>query len=194
MAHIQTKWAERKDRLYITLEVTSASDVQVNFEEKKISVAARGIPAQTSEPRELHCELPLLKAITPAESTYKVLGACIQICAIKKDTEYWNHLVDLPARQVKSWLSVDWNLWKDEDDEALGDNRDAGFGGYGDMSSMLGGGAGGMDFSSMMQNMPPMEGGDSDDEEEDGAQIEDDAEEEELPKPSEEAAESKDSA
>ncbi|CCW68948.1 unnamed protein product [Phytomonas sp. Hart1] len=182
MTHIPMKWAEREDRLYLTLQVTAARDVRVDFEAKKITVSGTGLTAQTAEPREIRSELPLLKEIAPAESTYKVLGVAIQICAIKKEAGYWNQVVDLPARQTKTWLSVDWNLWKDEND-APEEDRGAGFGGYGDMSSMLGGGQGGMDFASMMQNMPPG-GGDSDDEDEDYPVDGEADEDEDVPKES----------
>ncbi|KPI90759.1 hypothetical protein ABL78_0195 [Leptomonas seymouri] len=180
MSHLPIKWAERHDRLFITVEASNSTDVQVNFTEKSVTISGKGITAKSTEPRELKDELQLLKEIVPADSTFKVLGVGIQICAIKKEEGYWNRLVDEPTKATKGWLSVDWNLWKDEDDEA--DNAAAAnFGGYGDMGGMdmggmggmgMGGmgGMGGMDMASMMSALGGAGGaggmgGDSDDEE-----------------------------
>eukprot|EP00796_Vickermania_ingenoplastis_P006147 gene6147-4426_t len=179
MSHLPIKWAERADRLFITVEASNATDVTIHFTEKTIAISGKGITAKSSDVRELKDEIALLKEIKPSESTYKVLGVSIQICAIKKEEGYWNKLVDQPAKATKNWLSADWNLWKDEDDEDdKADNAD-GFGGYGDMSSMLGGmgGMGGM--ADMMGGMGGMGGmniedmPDSDDEDEEAADLSD---------------------
>ncbi|CAJ1037097.1 putative CS domain containing protein [Leishmania shawi] len=172
MSHLPIKWAERKDRVFITVEAMTASDVHVTFQEKTVSISGNGVTAKGSEPHTLKGELHLLKEIVPEDSTFKVLGVSIQICAMKKDQGYWNRLVEEPTKLTKSWLSADWNLWKDEDDEAEEDAAASNFGGYGDMggmdmASMMGGmgGMGGMDMESMMASMGKGAGGDSDDEE-----------------------------
>lgn len=154
------KWAERDDCLYVTVEASNATDVKVTFEDKKIIIVGQGITAKSSEPHTLQDAIQLYKEIKPAESTFKVLGTCIQINAIKTEKGYWGKLVEGLS---KGWLSVDWNLWKDEDDEET--NAAGDFGGYGDLSSMMGG-AGGMDFSNLMGGQG-LGGGemDSDDEE-----------------------------
>ncbi|KAH9601554.1 CS domain [Trypanosoma melophagium] len=158
MTHLPTKWAERKDKLYITLQVSGATDVNINFTEKTIGITGKGITPKSSEPHDLKDEITLLKEIVPEKSTFKVLGVAIQVCAVKKEEGYWNKLVDQPTSRTANWLSVDWNLWKDEDEE---DEVPAGFGDYGDLSNMLNmGGMGGMG------DMEGME--DSDDEEDDG--------------------------
>lgn len=181
MSHLPTKWAERQDRLFITVEASNATDVQVTFTEKTISISGKGITAKSSEAHELKDELHLLKEIVPADSTFKVLGVAIQICAIKKEEGYWNRLVDEPTKATKGWLSADWNLWKDEDDEAEENAAAANFGGFGDMGGM--GGMGGMDMASMMAAMGGAGGAggmecDSDDEEpEDGIEGEEEDDE-----------------
>ncbi|ORC92010.1 Wos2 protein [Trypanosoma theileri] len=167
MTHLPTKWAERKDKLYITLQVSGATDVDIKFTEKTISITGKGITPKSSEPHDLKDEITLLKEIVPEKSTFKVLGVAIQVCAEKKEEGYWNKLVDQPTSRTANWLSVDWNLWKDEDDE---DEAPAGFGDYGDLSNMLNmGGMGGMPGMGGLGGMEGMEGmDDSDDEEEEG--------------------------
>ncbi|CAG9582805.1 conserved hypothetical protein [Leishmania major strain Friedlin] len=190
MSHLPIKWAERKDRLFITVEASTPTDVQVNFQEKTVSISGNGITANGSQPHALKDELHLLNEIVPEQSTFKVLGMAIQICAIKKEQGYWNRLVDEPTKATKSWLSADWNLWKDEDDEAEEMAAASNFGGYGDMGGMGGmdmasmmGGMGGMDMESMMASMGKGAGVDSDDEEldDDGAEVADGECEEEEP-------------
>ncbi|EAN76985.1 CS domain containing protein, putative [Trypanosoma equiperdum] len=157
--HIPTKWAERNDKLYITLQVASAKDVNITFTDKTIKISGQGVTQRSSEPHELKDEITLLKEIVPEKSSFKVLGVSIQVCAAKKDEGYWNKLVDQPTSSTKNWLSVDWNLWKDEDEA---DEVPAGFGDYGDLSNMMN--MGGMDMGGM--DMGAMDD-DSDDEEED---------------------------
>lgn len=176
MSHLPIKWAERHDRLFITVEASSGTDVKVTFTEKTVSITGNGITAKSSEPHELKEELHLAKEIVPADSTFKVLGVSIQICAIKKEEGYWNCLVEEPTKATKGWLSVDWNLWKDEDDEAEENAAAANFGGYGDM--------GGMDMASMMAAMGGAGGAggaghmDCDSDDEESTESEDDKEEE----------------
>ncbi|KAG8348268.1 CS domain [Trypanosoma vivax] len=140
--HNPTKWAERKDKLYITLQVSSAQNVDIKFTDKKIIVTGQGITQRSCEPHKIDDEITLLKEIVPEKSTFKVLGVSIQVCAVKKDDGYWNKLVDQPTSATKNWLSVDWNLWKDEDEA---DDVPAGFGDYGNLSDMMNMGGMGMD-------------------------------------------------
>ena len=153
MTQAPSKWAERKDKLFITVDASNATDVKVDFEPSRISVSGSGITARSSEAHAFKVEFNLNGEVVPEKSTFKVLGQSIQVCAVKKSSGYWNKLVVEPAKVTKGWLSADWNLWKDEDDEAKPENVD--FGGYGDMANMMnfGGGAGAPE-------------GDSDDEEE----------------------------
>ena len=128
---VPVKWAQRKDKLFVTVDVVSATNVAVNFGENTITVS--GTPAAAgSLPFSSH--LVLSHAIDPSGSTYKVLGPCIQIAA-KKATSgpHWDKLLD--AKKVK-WLSCDWALWKDEEDDK-GNDPAVNFGGYGDMGNMM---------------------------------------------------------
>eukprot|EP00658_Telonema_sp_P-2_P071955 TRINITY_DN6114_c0_g2_i3.p2 TRINITY_DN6114_c0_g2~~TRINITY_DN6114_c0_g2_i3.p2 ORF type:complete len:125 (+),score=50.24 TRINITY_DN6114_c0_g2_i3:159-533(+) len=67
----------------------------------------------------------------------KVLGQTVQIVAIKKnkEEEYWMRLTKEPTKTTKNWLSADWGLWKDEEEEIKGEQVD--FGGYGDLNHMV---------------------------------------------------------
>ncbi|CUG92648.1 Hypothetical protein, putative [Bodo saltans] len=177
MTQTPTKWAERKDKLFITVESSNATDVKVNFTDNSVSLTGSGITAKSSDVHPIQVNLALFKNIVPAQSSFKVTGPSIQILCIKADAGYWEKLVNEPNAKTKSWLSVDWNLWKDEDEEKADEQVNfggggMGGGGYGDMSNMMnmmqGGGMGGMDMSAL-QGMGGMGGADSDDEDEEGA-------------------------
>lgn len=158
------KWAERKDKLFITVEASNAADVKVNFTENTISLTGTGITAKSPEAHPIQVNLTLIKAIKPDESSFHVTGPTVQILCIKAESGYWEKLVSEPNSKTKNWLSVDWNLWKDEDEEQADEKIN--FGGYGDMGNMMnmmqGGGMGGMD----MAGLGGMGGADSDDEDE----------------------------
>lgn len=151
------KWAQRKDKLFITVEVKDATKVNVDFQEKTITVTGTGInKVSQTDASDFKTVLNLAGEIDPTKSTFHTTGFSIQVCAIKKEVsdEHWPKLTVEAAKTLKNWLSVDWALWKDEDEEKEGEKVD--FGGYGgDMGGM--GGMGGMP-PGMMGGMPGMGG------------------------------------
>lgn len=134
MSHLNVKWAERKDKLFITFEASNAKDVKVDVTEKSVTVSGTGITA-TSEEHPIAATLNLSKAVVPDKKSFKVLGQTIQVVCFKAEEGYWNKLVTDPSNKTKNWLTVDWNLWKDEDEEK--EDEKLNFGGYGDMSNMM---------------------------------------------------------
>ena len=138
------KWAERSDRLYVTVEAAGAKadEVQVVLEDsgkfefkwKQFAFAAE-----------------LLKEVVKEQSKWAVGGRGVVFDIVKKEPGYWNKLFKVPAGKP-SWLGVDWARWKDEDDEDDEEENPMG----------------NMDFSSLMGGMGGMgDMGDMGDEEED---------------------------
>jgi len=183
-SNAMVKWAQRKDKLFITLEVTDATEVDVKFTETTIEVTGNGkhkVGATAATP--FTTKLILSHEIDPAQSGHKVGGHAIQVLATKKDATapFWEKLTQESPKALKQWLSADWALWVDEDEKdekglgAYGDmgNFDmGGMGGMGGLDQMLGGmggmgGLGGMGGMGGLGGMGGMGGGDSDDE--DGA-------------------------
>jgi len=151
------KWAERDDRLFVTIEAhgAKAEEVQVVLEDS-------GKFEFKWKQYSLSCEL--LKEVVKEKSKWAFGGRGVVFDIAKKDNGYWNKLFKVPAGKP-TWLSVDWARWKDEDDD---DDEDAdpmaGMGGM-DFSSLMGGNGGGMDFSNMGDfgagdddEMPDLEG------------------------------------
>eukprot|EP00906_Rhabdomonas_costata_P022812 RCo032863 len=147
------KWAQNKDRIFLTIDVSDAKDATVSFEEKK--VVFRGSGKVASGAAEFDTTINLNKEITPADCKHKVTDREIQVNLKKKESGFWERMTEEPSKVTKHWLSCDWSRWVDEDDEKAGGAGFPGmddFGGYGDM--------GNMDYSGMGGD-----GGDSDDEE-----------------------------
>eukprot|EP01053_Blabericola_migrator_P008003 Blabericola_migrator_1__8002@NODE_4101_length_1333_cov_521_600316_g2534_i0_p1_GENE_NODE_4101_length_1333_cov_521_600316_g2534_i0NODE_4101_length_1333_cov_521_600316_g2534_i0_p1_ORF_typecomplete_len210_score51_76CS/PF04969_16/2_3e13MFS18/PF17352_2/0_013ArsA_HSP20/PF17886_1/0_039HSP20/PF00011_21/0_056fn3_6/PF17766_1/0_13Glyco_hydro2_C5/PF18565_1/0_22Forkhead_N/PF08430_12/0_4_NODE_4101_length_1333_cov_521_600316_g2534_i0296925 len=157
-----TLWSQRKDSLYVTIEVIDPEDVKVTIEEQSLSVSCK------KEGREYAVTLPLYAKIAPEESKYAVKRSII--CHLTKvDKQRWPCL--LANKEKRQTLKVDWNTWLDTDDEeeaaksgAGGFNMDdfdmggmGGLGGMGGMGGMPGmgdlGGLGGMGGMGGMDDM-----------------------------------------
>lgn len=141
MSHPQVKWAQRRDKLFITVDVVDPRDVQVEFSAKGVTIRGEGVTKVGTARGPFSAALNLNGEIEPAKCTYKTGGSYVQICAVKSATgPHWERLLMEPTRATKAWLTCDWNLWKDEDEEDAREKID--FGGYGDLSNMVNAGSG----------------------------------------------------
>ena len=151
------KWAERKDRLFITLEVVDSSGVKVEFTPGEITVTGTG-KCKVGEPAvAFETKLLLSNPIkTAPDSSFKVTGQHIQLLALKAEKgDYWGRLTKEAPKALKQWLGCDWALWVDEDEEATkAAPADFGMGGYGDLSNMMQG-LGGPAADSDDEDEPP---------------------------------------
>jgi prostaglandin-E synthase len=123
--HPEIKWAQRKDRLLLTVDLHDASDVKVSFENAD-TLRFRGISDGTTYESDLH----FYDAIDADASTYKILPRAIQINVMKKKEgdsadnsdrggeTFWPRLLKNKAMEKNKYeLTVDWNRWVDEDGE-----------------------------------------------------------------------------
>ena len=129
--HPEIKWAQRKDRVLLTVDLHDASDVNVSFENDD-TLLFRGVSDGTVYESDLH----FYDSIDTKASTHKILPRSIQINVMKKKkddndtdgkdgTKFWPHLLkDKAMEKNKYELKVDWNRWVDEDEE---DEIPAGF-------------------------------------------------------------------
>jgi len=149
------KWAERDDRLFVTVEAPGAK-----AEEVQVVLEDGGKFEFKWKEYALSCEL--LKEVVKEKSKWAFGGRGVVFDIVKKDSGYWNKLFKVPAGKP-TWLGVDWARWKDEDDDDdEAQDPMAGMGGM-DFSSLMGnGGMGGMDFGGM-GGMGDLGGDDDDD-------------------------------
>ena len=125
------KWAEDAERIFLTIELQSATDVSLQLQPSHLSFAAK----QGTEQYSLDFELP--KKISTDKSTWSVKGRQVEAVLVKADEDegYWHQLLK-DKNQYKGRVKIDWDLWRDEDEEkALPDD----FGGMGGMGGMGGG-------------------------------------------------------
>jgi len=118
------KWAQRKERVYITVDVTDATDVHVAFEDRKAAFSGK-----LKDGTAFGHTFTLCGEILPEESSFKALGRELQINLKKKDAKagYWERLTEEPTKASKGFLSCDWDRWVDEDEDA-GEVPDFGYG------------------------------------------------------------------
>ena len=145
--HPPMKWAEREDKVYLTIELQDAREVTIDIAGDGFVFSAIG-PDGTSyaETLKLH------KAVSKEKSTYATTGRSVFVVLMKEDAEWWERLVAKTEPKPAN-LKVDFDRWADEDD-AAGDVDVSGF----DMQSMMGG-MGGMGGMGDMGGMGGMGGG-----------------------------------
>jgi len=160
----QFKWAERTDKVYLTVEVPDVTDTVVELtDEGHLSFKGLG----GSEKKEYALEVQLFKGIKKDDSKWAASGRNLVFVLAKAEDGYWERL--LPTGVKMNNCKADWDLWKDEDEEQTeadfggmdfggfggqgGGGGPGGPGGMGGMGGMGGPGGGGMDMASMMANM-----------------------------------------
>ncbi|XP_042455870.1 co-chaperone protein p23-1-like isoform X2 [Zingiber officinale] len=114
--HPTVKWAQRSDKVYLTVDLADAKDVKVNLEpEGEFSFFA------TKEDVPYEVDLKLFDRINVKESKLNISARSI-VCVVKKlDKKWWSRLLKEDAKPP-AFLKVDWDRWIDEDDE----NEEAG--------------------------------------------------------------------
>lgn len=111
--HPEVKWAQRSDKLYITIELPDANNPKVNLEpDGKFTFSATTGQEQT--PYEL--DFYLYDRVNVEESNISV-GLRNIICILKKEEKkWWKQLLKIEAKRLP-FLKVDWDKWVDEDEE-----------------------------------------------------------------------------
>jgi len=132
-------WAQRKDKIFLTIEIEDSKDVEFKWEPSKLTFKGHGGPENTL----FESSLEFNKEIDPEGIKRAANTRYPQFVIPKKANEqgFWPRL--LKDSKKAPWVKVDFNRWKDEDESD--DDMGMGMG--------MGGGGGGGDFESMMQNM-----------------------------------------
>jgi len=130
------KWAQRKDKVMITIDVPDIKKHDINLTpEGKLTVTAE------TDNKSYALDLDLNQEIDKEASAWNVKGRNILLNIVKKDAEgeYWPRLTKEKTRNSK--IQTDWSKWVDEDEED--EEGQKGMDGY-DPSQMQGFGGGGM--------------------------------------------------
>lgn len=149
--HPSVKWAQRSDKVFITIELPDAENVKLKLQpEGRLYFSATSGPDST----EYEVDLELYDKVNVEES--KAAVGLRNICYLVKKAEnrWWSRLVKQGGKPP-IFLKVDWDKWIDEDEET--ENRDLGMGGIDDMdfSKLAMGGDDDMDAGSDEVNWDP---------------------------------------
>merc|ERR1711916_146558 len=149
--HAPIKWAQRKDRVFVTLGVQDVTGETISLTETKLSFSGTdgsGVGYAT--------DIEFFEEIDAAASSYVVRPRAVEFLIMKKeqeeDAEHWPRLTK--AKIKAPWLACDWSKYVDPDEEDQADDSGLGDFGMGGMGGMGGpGGVGGMDLSQLMAGM-----------------------------------------
>eukprot|EP01015_Nassula_variabilis_P024581 TRINITY_DN471_c0_g1_i1.p1 TRINITY_DN471_c0_g1~~TRINITY_DN471_c0_g1_i1.p1 ORF type:complete len:212 (+),score=68.18 TRINITY_DN471_c0_g1_i1:115-750(+) len=146
--HPPMKWAQRKDKIFLSIEIRDIQNEKVELKEPNNLIFSC-----ESEKQQYESHLEFYGEIDVNESRWTKYGRYIQLVIQKKEEgPYWKKLTKDDKKY--SNISVDWDKYVDEDEEAEQQQSQPSFGEGWDPSAMQGFGGQGEE--------------DSDDEEEHG--------------------------
>ncbi|KAK1444757.1 co-chaperone p23-like domain containing protein [Babesia gibsoni] len=146
-------WAQTKDAVFVTVDLTSPKDVKVELKDDSVYVAG------VKDSKEYECTINFFKPIKAAEAM-RANERMLRLKLPKVEEESWPSLNN---DGKKHWIKIDWDKWVDSDDEgddSLNNNFD-----MGDFANF--------DQFSGMGGMPPF-GDDFNDDDDDHEHDEDD--------------------
>lgn len=110
------KWAERKDKLFVTIQLTEVKDTKIDITDDN-----RLIFSGVSDGKTFKLDLELYGEVIKSESKWTLDTRNIFI-NIKKKTKgsYWNYINK--DKKKYHFIHVDWALYIEEDEE---DNQDS---------------------------------------------------------------------
>ncbi|KAF3789489.1 Uncharacterized protein EJ110_NYTH18114 [Nymphaea thermarum] len=111
LRHPEVLWAQRSDKVFLTIALPDAKNVSVKAEASGLfSFSALGIHDESFD-----FTLELYGAIVP-ENNKLSIGLRNILCIIAKEQKgWWKRLVKLDGNLP--FVKVDWNRWCDEDEE-----------------------------------------------------------------------------
>ncbi|URE42436.1 CS domain [Musa troglodytarum] len=151
--HPTTKWAQRSDKVYITIELPDAKDVKLTLQpDGRFYFSATS--GAGNIPYELDFELFDKVNVDESKAAIGLRTVCYLVK--KAEKKWWSRLLK-PAGKPPVYLKVDWDKWIDEDEDGERENK-----------------FGGMDFDDMDFSKLDMSGADDepDDADEDDADME----------------------
>jgi cytosolic prostaglandin-E synthase len=111
------KWSQRKDRLYITIDVVGLKTPVIDvIDGKKLKFQG------TDGNKKFAFQIELFDEVIKEESKYNLAARNIFL-NIKKKTKgpYWPRLIKDTAKF--NWIQVDWTYYVDEDEEEDDTNK-----------------------------------------------------------------------
>ncbi|BAU01682.1 hypothetical protein VIGAN_11096500 [Vigna angularis var. angularis] len=111
--HPEVLWAQRSDKVYLTVALPDAKDVSVKCEPQGwFSFSASGVQDESYS-----FSLELYGSIEP-EGCKTKSGLRNILCSIQKGEKGWWKRLLKSEEKPAPYLKVDWNKWCDEDEES----------------------------------------------------------------------------
>ncbi|KAG8373980.1 hypothetical protein BUALT_Bualt11G0082700 [Buddleja alternifolia] len=105
-------WAQRSDRVYLTVSLPDAKNISVKSEAEGVfSFSAVGVNG-----KPFNFTLQLYGNIAPQGCKTKT-GLRNILCSIQKEQKGWWKRLLKSEEKPAPYIKVDWNKWCDEDDE-----------------------------------------------------------------------------
>nr|CAD1817365.1 unnamed protein product [Ananas comosus var. bracteatus] len=109
--HPTLKWAQRSDKLYLTIDLPDAKDVKLNLEpEGKFTFSA------TKDGALYELDIELFDKVDTKESKSNIGVRNIVYVAKKAEKKWWSRLLKQEGKPP-AFVKVDWDKWIDEDEE-----------------------------------------------------------------------------
>jgi hypothetical protein len=122
LRHPTTKWAQRKDRVFVELHLMDIAN-------EKVELTATHLKFQGESGQKTYAfELELFDEVDTADSKWSKTGFHMLFVLEKKNANaaFWPRLVK--SKEKNQYIQVDWAKWVDEDEEEEDPNK--GLGGF----------------------------------------------------------------
>lgn len=125
------KWAQRKDKLYLTIEIRDIKNEKIDLQPTSLSFTGE------SDEKLYEFKIDFFDEVDVTASKWNKYGFHLQFIIEKKNKEakYWSRL--LKENKKMQNIHVDWDKYIDEDDEAEEGSKGLG-GQHWDPSAMQG--------------------------------------------------------
>ncbi|XP_055079348.1 prostaglandin E synthase 3 [Periophthalmus magnuspinnatus] len=126
------KWYDRRDAVFVEFCVEDSRDVKVNFEKSKLDFSC----VSGTDNVKHQNEIELFGEIDPKESKHRRTDRSVLCCVRKAEPgKTWLRLTKAKAKA--SWLSLDFNNWKDWENDS--DEDLSGFDKFSEIMKNMGG-------------------------------------------------------
>lgn len=109
--HPSVKWAQRSDKVYITVELPDAKDVKL-----KLQPEGKFVFSAVKDGTPYEVDMELMDKINVEESKYNIGVRHIVYVIQKAEKKWWSRLIKREGKPP-AFLKVDWDKWVDEDEE-----------------------------------------------------------------------------
>ncbi|XP_005801415.1 prostaglandin E synthase 3-like [Xiphophorus maculatus] len=124
------KWYDRRDFVFVEFCVEDSKDVHVQFDKSKFEFSC------VSRRDKYYNDIELFGEIDPKQSKHSRTDRSVQCCLQKAEVgKPWPRLTKEKAKF--KWLSVDFNNWRDWDDDS--DEDMSSFDNFSEMMNNMGG-------------------------------------------------------